>query len=96
MKEGKKEGRMGGRIKVKRIYSPTRHGGILPNTNFCSGFISSFSDTGSRLGGAGSVTGGKSFIRNSVITLNPVLRNDNGNDEIELIIFADDSCTPAL
>ena len=92
--EGRKR-RKEERIKVKENYSRAGRGGILSNTDFCSGIISSFSGTGSRLGGAGSVTGGKSSIGNSVITLNPVPSNEDGDDEIELIVVvvADASST---
>lgn len=89
----REERRKVGRIKVKKIYSLTGRGGMLSNTDFCSGIISSFSGTGSRLGGAGSVTGGKSSVGNSVITLNPVASNEDGDDEIELIVVADASST---
>jgi hypothetical protein len=89
----REERRKEGRIKVKKNYSRTGRGGILSNTDFCSGIISSFSGTGSRLGGAGGVTGGKSSIGNSVITLNPVPSNEDGDDEIELIVVADASST---
>lgn len=88
-----KEGRTGGRIKGKKSYSLTGRGGILSNTDFCSGIISSFSGTGSRLGGAGGVTGGRSSVGNSVITLNPVPSNDDGDDEIELVTVTDVSST---
>lgn len=89
----REERRKEGRIKVKKNYSLAGRGGILSNTDFCSGIISSFSGTGSRLGGAGSITGGKSSVGNSVITLNPVPSNEDGDDEIELIIVADVSST---
>lgn len=90
--ERRKEGRKDG-FKVKKNYSLTGRGGMLSNTDFCSGIISSFSGTGSRLGGAGGVTGGKSSVGNSVITLNPVPSNEDGDDEIELIVVADVSST---